>query len=320
MNWKKWTATAMLPVVIIWLSGFSQGSISYAQEQKAEEEMLELALEKLESAESMRTSLVMDMDIEVFRLRTGIEASMDMVSFRSPMKIKSEINLDMGLLGNTELEAYATEQDGNYQLFVKGGGGWNAGEAAISEVLKYDGRELVRVYLEQVEELEITGTEMLNGKKVYKFTGVMKNDGLEKVLLDTGSLQILSTLFQESILKSLGTFLAQEEEIAKLLKLAEDMELTLWIDAQTGYPLQCTMDITEMMSDAYDLMTPKVTKGSGKSEKDIWSQIEVTKTEIVIRCSQFNTAEDFTIPRAARRAQSTQSVQSTLRVLKKNLS
>ena len=322
MNWKKWIATAMLPVVIIWLSGFNQGSISYAQEQKTTEaEILELALEKLTSAESMRSSLVMDMDIEVFRLRTGIEASMDMVSFRSPMKIKSEMNLDMGLLGKTELEAYATEKDGNYQLFVKGADGWKAGEAAISEVQKYDGRELVKVYLEQVEELEVTGTKMLDGKKVYQFSGVVKNDGLKKVLLDTGCLQILATLFQDSILKSLGGFLAREEEVAKLLQLAEDMELTLFIDAQTGYPLQCTMDITEMMSDAYDLMTPKVTKGSGKSEKDIWSQIEVTKTQIVIKCSQFNTAEDFTIPKAARSAQSTQfarSAQGLLGVIGKN--
>ena len=101
MNWKKWIATAMLPVVIIWLSGFGQGCINYAQEQRTEEEILAFALEKLESAESMRSGLVMDMDIEVFRLRTGIEASMDMVSFRSPMKIKSDINLNMGLLGKT---------------------------------------------------------------------------------------------------------------------------------------------------------------------------------------------------------------------------
>lgn len=302
MNWKKWIATAMLPVVIIWLSGFNQGSISYAQEQKAEAEILELALEKLTSAESMRSSLVMDMDIEVFRLRTGIEASMDMVSFRSPMKIKSEINLDMGLLGNTELEACATEQDHKYQLFVKGAGGWKAGEANLSEVLKFDGMELVKVYLEQIEDLKLIGTKMLNGKKAYQFSGVVKSDGLKKVLIDTGSLQILSALFQNSILKSLGGFLTQEEEVAKMIQLAEGMELTLWIDAQTGYPLQCTMDITEMMRDAYDLLTPNVTKGSGKSEKDIWSQIEVTKTLIVIKCSQFNTAEDFTIPRAALRS------------------
>lgn len=302
MNWKKWIATAMLPVVIIWLSGFSQGSISYAQEQKAEEEMLKLALEKLESAESMRSSLVMDMDIEVFRLRTGIEASMDMVSFRSPMKIKSEINLDMGLLGNTELEAYATEQDDKYQLFVKGAGGWKAGEAGLSEVLKFDCMELVKVYLEQIEELEVTGTKMLNGKKAYQISGVVNSDGLKKVLIDTGSLQILSALFQNSILKSLGGFLSQEEEVAKMIQLAEGMEVMLWIDAQTGYPLQCTMDITEMMSDAYELLTPKVTSGSGKSEKDIWSQIEVTKTEIVIKCSQFNTVKDFAIPRAALRS------------------
>ena len=305
MNWKKWIATAMLPVVIIWLSGFRQGGISYAQEQKTEAEILELALKKLTSAESMRSSLVMDMDIKVFRLRTGIEASMDMVSFRSPMKIKSEINLDMGLLGDTELEAYATEQDHKYQLYVKGAGGWKAGETDLSEVLKYDGMELVKVYLEQIEELELTGTKMLDGKKAYQISGVVKSDGLKKVLIDTGSLQILSTLFQNSILKSLGGFLSREEEVAKMIQLAEGMELTLWIDAQTGYPLQCTMDITKMMQDAYDLLTPKVTKGSGKSEMDVWSQIEVTKTQIVIKCSQFNTAEDFTIPRAARRTQRT---------------
>lgn len=310
MKWKKWIATAMLPVVIIWLSGFSQGSISYAQEQKTEAKILELALEKLTSAESMRSSLVMDMDIKVFRLKTGIEASMDMVSFRSPMKIKSEIDLDMGLLGKTQMEAYATEQDGNYQLFVKGAGGWKAGEASLSEVLKFDGMELVKVYLEQIEELELTGTKMLNGKKAYQISGVVKSEGLKKVLIDTGSLKILSALFQNGILKSLGGFLAREEEVAKMIQLAEGMELTLWIDARTGYPMQCTMDITEMMRDAYDLLTPNVTKGSGKSEKDIWSQIEVTKTEIVIKCSQFNAAEDFTIPKAARRAQSIQNVKS----------
>lgn len=305
MNWKKWIATAMLPVVIIWFSGFCQGGISYAQEQKTEAEILELALKKLTSAESMRSSLVMDMDIKVFRLRTGIEASMDMVSFRSPMKIKSEINLDMGLLGDTELEAYATEQDHKYQLYVKGAGGWKAGETDLSEVLKYDGMELVKVYLEQIEDLELKGTKMLDGKKAYQISGVVKSDGLKKILIDTGSLQILSTMFQNSILKSLGGFLSQEEEVAKMIQLAEGMELTLWIDAQTGYPLQCTMDITKMMQDAYDLLTPKVTKGSGKSEMDIWSQIEVTKTQIVIKCSQFNAAEDFTIPRAARRTQRT---------------
>ena len=54
-----------------------------------------------------------------------------------------------------------------------------------------------------------------------------------------------------------------------------------------------------MMKDAFALMAPKVIKGSSKAEKDILSQIEVTKTQIVIRCSQYNTVEDFSIPKAA---------------------
>ncbi len=296
---KKWIAVVLLPVLIIWLSGFGQGSTSVAQVQRTEEEIRNLAVKRLENVESMRSSLAIDMDVTVFRLKTGIEASMDMVSFRSPMKIKSEYHLDMGLLGSTSMETYARESEGKYQLFLKRADGWVAREVAASQVDQYDGRHLAKVYLEQIQDLKLSGTQMLDGREIYQLTGAVKNEGLKKVLIETGSLQVLSALFQDSILRSMGNFLEQEEEVEKLLELAEDMKLTLWIDAKTGYPLQCTMDITEMMKDAFALMAPKVIKGSSKAEKDILSQIEVTKTQIVIRCSQYNTVKDFTIPKAA---------------------
>lgn len=299
MNWRKWIAIVMMPVMLVCLAGFGWGRQNKETVQRTEEEVLKIALQQLEEAESMHSRLVMDMDVKVFRLKTGVEASMDMVSFRDPVKVKSEINLDMGLLGSTGLEVYAGEQNDAYQLFVKNGDGWKAKEVEASQIGKYDGLQLMQVYLEQIVDMEAEGTEVLDGRKAYKYTGIVQSEGLKKMLVDTGSLQVLSALFQDSILKSLGAFLQKEEEIGMLLATAQDLELTLWVDAQTGYPLQCKMDITDMMKDAYELMFTKVASGSGKMEQNIWSQLEVTKTEIVICCSDFNAAEDFAIPKAA---------------------
>lgn len=276
------------------------GNVSDREEGTLAEKAVSAALEKLNQAKSMQSGFVMDMGIEVFHLKMDAVASMDMTAFRSPMKVKSDIDLELGILGDTQLQIYALEQDDKYLIYLKDEKGWSRQETDAAGLVCYDGQKLMAAYLEQLEELEEAGTERLSGGMAYKYTGVVKNDGLQKVLLDTGSLKLLPILLkQHKLLKPLGTLLEQQQEqLPDMLKKAEDMQVTLWIDADTGYPVQCSMDVTRMLSEALELIANNAS-ASSKSNTEILSQLNITRTEITIQCSEFNAAEDFEIPREA---------------------
>lgn len=274
-----------------------QGVSGQGKAKQTEEEVLENALKKLEQAESMQADLTMDMEVEVFRFKLNAGASMEMVTFRSPLKMKSELELDMGLLGENEISVYAGEQGKGYQLFIEDGNGWKQQEVASSRLLRYNGQQLMKTYLEQIVELKAAGREKLASGEAYKYVGVVRGDGLSTILLDTGLLEVTGELFQGTMLKGFGTLLEQREKIAAMMETAEDLEVVLWVDADTGYPVQCTMDITKMLSDAYRRL---INSSTGKS-KSFLSKIEITETKIVIRCSNYNSAEDFSIPAEALR-------------------
>ncbi len=295
MNWKKRFAIILAPILLVCLAEGNRSVQAQATVRTTEEKMLQIALERLATIESMHSDLTMDMEVKVLGLKTGMAANMDMTSFRSPVRVKADIGLDLGILGSTELEVYAREQGENYQLFLKDGKGWRSGTVEASQLCRFDGRQLMQVYLKQIENLKIADAGTLGGKKVCHFTGVVRNDGFKEMLVDTGSLRLLAALFGDTMLSSLGKLLAQEDEVSILLDRVKDIKVDLWIDIQTGDAVRCSMDITDMLRDAYDMLF-----GDGsKTGNSIWSGIEVTKTELVLNCSEINEAEEITIPKAA---------------------
>ncbi len=300
MNWKKRFAIILAPIMLVCLTEGNQSVQAQAAVRKTEEKMLQIALERLETAESMHSDLTMDMEVKVFGLKTGMEATMDMTSFRSPVRLKADISLDLGILGSTNLEVYAKEQEESFRLYLKDGGGWRAGTVEASQLCRFDGRQLMQVYLEQIENLKLADAGTLNGKKVYHFTSVVQSEGFKELLVDTGSLRLLSALFGDTMLSSLGNLLSQEDEVSALMDRVQDIKADLWIDAGTGDAVRFSMDITEMLRDAYDMLFG--TGDSDKSGNGIWSKIEVTKTELVLNCSEINEAEEITIPKAALKA------------------
>ncbi len=264
------------------------------QQMSTAQSRVDEALDKLIQAQSAHSVLTMDMEVEVFKLNLNAIAIMDMVSFRSPVQVKSDISLDLGILGDNQMEVYAREQNTGYQLFLKDGDGWRAQQITAAQLHKYDGQQMMQTFLEQIKDIEVVGTEKLDSGTAYKFTGVIRSDGLQAILLDTGSLGVVAELFQGSILKPFGALLEHEEKISALMKDAEDLEVTLWIDEKTGYPVKGAMDITQMMSDGYKQLYRAAASG-----KSIWSRIEIEKSEIVIECGEFNCAEEIIIPKAA---------------------
>ncbi len=299
-DWKKW----VLPVAA--LCGILVLPVFAGREKTAQEEV-EAALTKLQRVESMEATMTMDMEVELLRLKWSAQTTLDMVTFRDPMKIRADMMMDLGLFGSSELQVYARETEEAYQLFVNDGKRWNDQEVQADQLKRYDGKKMMETYLGQLENLVKDGEEKLFGGMADRYIGVVHNDGLKKVLLDTGSVEMLLKFLEQDMLKPIGQFLRRNEEmIPELMDRAEDMEVVLWIDRKTGYPVQCSMDITRMVNAAVEKFLEADADGekSGgsflrKATTKFWSQVKFTKTQILIQCEDFNNAEDFQIPMEA---------------------
>lgn len=281
---------------------------AFTQRSQTAEEKVGQALDKLQRAESMETTLTMDMEMKLLWMKMSAQATMDMVTIKDPMKIRAEMTLDLGWLGSSELQVYAYETKDAYQLLLYEGKKWS-GEAVASEKLKrYDGKKMMETYLEQIDELCKVGEDKLDGSVADRYTGVIHSEGLEKVLLDTGSVEMLLSVLEQDMLKPVGEYLRKNEElIPQLMNRAEDMTVTLWIDQKTGYPMQCSMDITRMVCAAMEEFQKADSGGSGNAKKgliqkataNLWSNIEITQVQVMIQCGDFNQVEDFVIPKEA---------------------
>ena len=278
---------------------------AFTSKGKNAETEVEDALEKLKKVKSMETTLTMNMDAEVLKLKLSASAAMDMVSFSDPLKVKADMTVDLGWLGSSDFQAYAYETEDNCRLYLKKGRRWVGEEVEADQLKRYNGKQMIETYLEQLDELVKEGEDDLGTGKAYRYKGVIHNTGLENVLLDTGCIEMLLTLLEQDMLKPLGSFFRKNEElIPELMRRAEDMEVLLWIDQKTGYPVRCSMDITYMVNAALEEFvqadSSEDTKGKKgflqKAKSKLMSTIQVPSTQIVINCGAFNEAEDFQIP------------------------
>ncbi len=271
------------------------------------QEAVAAALERLEQAESMETRLSLDLEAKAFGLPVDAQADLDLVAFQEPMKVKADMVLDAGLFGSDAYEAYVRQVEGRYQLFVKNAGRWNAGrwnarEVQPEQLLRYNGKQMLITYLKHVEDLnEIGEPESLPDSKACRYTGVLRSDGLQDVLLGTGSVELLLGILEQDGWKPLGALLRKNEErLLELMGKAEDLPVTIWIDQETGYPMQCSMEISDSVNAALKELTADEKKGFLKqAAARLWSHVEVTDAKLVIQCGGFNSVDDFPIPKEA---------------------
>jgi len=263
-------------------------------DHKTAEDSLKSAIKKIEETKSLHTKVSMKMEVEVFDLDVGTDAVIDMVSHQSPYKVRSQGTLNMGLLGEKEWSVYAVKNNEKYMLYEKKGKKWNAQEVKAKELIKYDGRNMMKIYLSQIEEIEKERTEKWEDREVIRYSGIINKDGLKKILLDAGSIELVDKLFQNSLLKPFGTLLEQKDKVSEMIETSIDMPVTIWIDQKSGYPLQCTMNITDVIDDTYKELTKSMS--SDKARK-LAEKVKIEKAEIIIECDDFNEAEIIVIPK-----------------------
>lgn len=241
-------------------------------------EKIRAATEKVNAAESMEATMVMEMDMSAMGQSVQTDTTMEMVCFNDPMKMKADMTMDMGALGSVSMSIFAQADGDTYHMYLYDGNTWTSQTAAVNMLEQYDAQQSVNLYLDSGAEYISVGTEEINGVTTDKYTGVIRGEAMEEVLKASGATTNLES--------SLGGMV----DVSNLYSDLGDMPITVWIDQESGYPVRYYMDMTKVMQS----MMSKALSGIEGGDT-----LTVDKVEVIMDCTNYNNAADFEIPAEA---------------------
>lgn len=291
--------TAMLTWSVVVCGNNSSSSVVKAASQKEvsvlagdetgtqpEINPIEEAMKNMQSVNSMEAQMVMDMDIAVAfngreeKLETT--TAMNMVCFANPLKFKVDMIMDMGDLGSTVMYMYGEPaEDGTYNLYMYDGEDWFVDTEDASILAQYDAQSSMVNYIGDASVYKLEGEEQVNGANAYKYSYVMTGEEMKEALKSSGALD------------SAGLGVA-ETQLDSMLEGLSGITEYVWVDAASLYPIKYEMDMTEVM----DMMMANIFASYGEQMKGF--STNVSEFKMVMVCSNFNHATDFTIPEDAK--------------------
>ena len=258
-----------------------------AEEEKAEvENPIEEALKRMAEVDSMEMEMLMDMDMYVVAEGQTIPVTsittVDMECINDPLKIKMDIKVDMGDGAIQSVSMYgAADENGNYIMYTYDGESWSAEEVSEFDLDEYNAQRNMEAQIGDISAYVLEGTETLNGAEVYKYSCTMTGDEMKEALTEAGALDTIATLgFSES-------------DTYSMLDGLGEVVTYVYVDAETFYPVRYEMDMTEVM----DALFAAIIDALGEQAQGM--KMGVTKVEMAMTCSNFNSVSDFTVPEEA---------------------
>lgn len=245
------------------------------------------ALENIKDVTNLETKMIMEMDMTISAQgqEQAVESitTMDMVCFTDPTKIKMDMTMDMGDLGSVTQNIYGeVAEDGTCTMYLYDGASWQSQVVGVADLEQYDARSNILSVIDENVTYTLEGTEQVDGANAFKYSNVVKGDDMKETLRSSGALDSVSSLGLDS------------SQIDSMLDGLGEMTEYIWIDEATLYPVKYEVDMTEVMD---NLMVNLVT---AMGEQAQGMSINVPKMKMIMTCSNFNNAADFTIPDEAK--------------------
>lgn len=250
---------------------------------------IEEAMKKMQSVNSMEAQMVMDMDI-VFAYNGKEEklettTAMNMVCFADPLKFKADMIMDLGDQGSTVMYMYGEPaENGTYNLYMYDGEDWLADTEDASILAQYDAQNSMVNNIGDASVYQYEGEELVNGANAYRYSYVMTGEEMKEAMMSAGALD------------SAGLGGAVMSQLDGMLDGLGGITEYVWVDAASLYPVKYEMDMTEVM----DKLMANIFAPYGEQMEGI--HINVSQFKMVMVCSNFNNAKDFTVPEEAKRA------------------
>ena len=245
---------------------------------------LAAAMENMNKASSMDMTMVMEMDMEIGGETLESSTTMETTVFTEPMRMKINMNVDLGGLGTVDMETYAEEgEDGEITMYYSDSESqtWMVQTVATEDMEQYDLGGSLETYMDSASGFTQEGKETVDGVSAYKYTGVITGEKIQEVMQSSGAMSSMT-----------GLDLADGEELAELLAGLEDIPVSLWISEKENCPIRYEMDMTAVMS---GLMQAYKSEGIGEP-------VGISRMVLTMTCANLNSAAEFTIPEEARNA------------------
>ena len=245
---------------------------------------LAAAMENMNKASSMDMTMVMEMDMEIGGETLESSTTMETTVFTEPMRMKINMNVDLGGLGTVDMETYAEEgEDGEITMYYSDSESqaWMVQTVATEDMEQYDLGGSLETYMDSASGFTQEGKETVDGVSAYKYTGVITGEKIQEVMQSSGAMSSMT-----------GLDLADGEELAELLAGLEDIPVSLWISEKESCPIRYEMYMTDVMS---GLMQAYASEGIGEP-------VGISRMVLTMTCANLNSAAEFTIPEEARNA------------------
>lgn len=245
------------------------------------EELLMMGQQTLTEAESVRYTANTEMTMTL--MDQAIEATSTSVidTFQKPqLKSKTVSTTDMGEVGNQETTSYTIYEDGVVSVYTYDGTNWYSQQMEMDLEQLQESMNSAQIYLELISNLTEEGTETVDGVETMKVTGTYSGDAMQQVMDASGASASMSSL-------------AGGLDLSSLYSEMGDLTATMWLDLETGIPVQYEMDMTEPMANIMSYVLEQM----GEQAQGITMTMD--KVVIKMSLSQLNTLEDFEIPEEA---------------------
>lgn len=210
-------------------------------------DVMQAAQEKLDSVSSMTCDMKMDigMSLDGQNLQTNISAVSDTIN--DPMIMKMDMAIKIGEM-DMDMQIYAAEENGVYTIYTgmddgTGKVNWSKQAAADMDTLKqYQAKNNMDMYLDAIANFEEAGVEKIHGSEATRYDGVITNDSLNEVMASSGMLDLFSQMGYD------------KAEMEAMYSNLGDLPIKIWIDNESGMPVQYHMNMTKIMQNLMDNM------------------------------------------------------------------
>lgn len=233
---KQRTLPVLLLILLLVLSACEGSPLHFGQ--KNPEDILERSREAVENIQSLHYDTVLELSL------TAQDQTMDMTTttavdyITSPAAMKLDFSVSLGEGSDTaDTTLYLVAENGIAAMYMgtdEGSGmQWTREEVELEELERYDAVSSLNLYLSKGTDLVQGENEVIAGKETLRFDGVVAREDIEAVLHASGMLETLGQLD----LSDGSTALAE----------LESLPLSLWIEAETYYPVKCELDMTPLL-------------------------------------------------------------------------
>lgn len=210
---------------------------------KTPQQVLTEAGEKLSKTSSARYNFTMDLSMSADEDELDMSLGGSGAFTRDPEVTYLKMTMGLGELGDMDVETYVQAGQSAYDLYagVSLGGEtyWQYQQADEADLDgQINAEEALSIYLDTGSSFQAAGTETVLEQTAVRYDGVVAKESIQQVLEATG---------MDSSMEQMLNLPESVFDLEVLQDSLADVPISIWVDQESGLPVQYEMDMTELM-------------------------------------------------------------------------